>query len=252
VNEAALLAARRDKTQVEMSEFNEATERVIAGPERRSRVISEEERNILAYHEAGHALVGSMLPDFDATYKVTILPRGMALGATMSMPEKDEYYVSRGRILAQKTMALGGRVAEEIFCRDITSGAQMDLEQATKLARYMVTKWGMSEKLGPVDYGEDTEHMTLAKELAGVRPYSEATAVEIDNEVRRIITDCMAEARTLVQEHKTQTEVIAKALLQYETLDAEDVEMIMQGKDLGSRKQIVNHTVDGEHKPPVI
>ena len=249
INEAAIHAAMHNKEAVDMAELEEARDKIRFGREKRSRVMAEEDREITAYHESGHAVLSKVIKGVDPLHKVGIVPRGMALGATMSMPEKDEYHVSKKRILAQITIALGGRVAEEVFCQDITSGAQSDLEHATKLARYMVTKWGMSERLGPVDYSEDAEHMTLAKEIAGARPYSEATAVEIDSEVRSIMTDCLAKARDLVQQHKSQAEAIAKALLQYETLDAEDVEMIMQGKDLSKRKQIVNHTVDGEHKP---
>ena len=249
INEAAINAAMHNLEAVTMDELEEARDKIRFGREKRSRVMSEEDREITAYHESGHAVLSKVLKGVDPLHKVGIVPRGMALGATMSMPEKDEYHVSKNRILAQITMALGGRIAEEMFCHDITSGAQSDLEMATRLARYMVTKWGMSAKLGPVDYGEDAEHMTLAKEISGARPYSEATAVDIDEEIRRIMNECMEHARTQIEQHRTQTEAIAKALLIYETLDSGDVDLIMQGKDLSEKKQMVYNLVDGEHKP---
>jgi cell division protease FtsH len=238
-----------NKEAVTMEELEEARDKIRFGREKRSRVMSEQDREITAYHESGHAVLSKLLKGVDPLHKVGIVPRGMALGATMSIPEKDQYSVSKTSILAQITQLMGGLVAEELFCHDLTSGNQSDLKHATMLARYMVTKWGMSEKLGPIDFSDDNEPTTLAKELSGAKPYSEATAVTIDAEIRRIIGECMERAQTLVNEHKAQTEAIAKALLQYETLDAEDVELIMQGKDLGPRKQMVYNPVDGDHKP---
>jgi len=249
INEAAINAAMHNKEAVTMEELEEARDKIRFGREKRSRVMSEQDREITAYHESGHAVLSKLLKGVDPLHKVGIVPRGMALGATMSIPEKDQYSVSKTSILAQITQLMGGLVAEELFCHDLTSGNQSDLKHATMLARYMVTKWGMSEKLGPIDFSDDNEPTTLAKELSGAKPYSEATAVTIDAEIRRIIGECMERAQTLVNEHKAQTEAIAKALLQYETLDAEDVELIMQGKDLGPRKQMVYNPVDGDHKP---
>ena len=249
INEAAIMGVMRDKDAVTMSELEDARDKIRFGREKRSRVMDEEDRKITAHHESGHAILSRVLEDADPLHKVCIIPRGRSLGATMSLPEKDEYHLPRKRVLAEVAVALGGRVAEEMFCDDITAGAQSDIERATKLVRYMVTKWGMSEQLGPIDYSEDDEHLFLGKELARARNYSESTAVKIDNEVRRIIKECMERARSLIEEHREQTEAIAKALLIYETLDGEDVDLIMQGGDLSEKKQVVSEPVDSEHGP---
>ncbi len=228
VNEAALLAARRDKQEVAMSEFNEATERVIAGPERRSRVISEDERKILAFHEAGHALVGSMIPDFDPTYKVTILPRGMALGYTISLPEDDRYLMSRTEILNRITQALGGRAAEELMLGEITTGAHNDLEKVTELAREMVCKYGMSEDLGPITYGKEQGPIFLGRDLAEDRNYSEEIARQIDKEVRGLVGECYERATGILKENTDTLNLLVEALLEQETLDQEEVASLIE------------------------
>ena len=250
INEAAIMAVMRGREAVMMSELEDARDKIRFGREKRSRVMDERDRRITAFHESGHAILSKILEDVDPLHKVCIIPRGRSLGATMSLPEKDEYHLLKKRVLAEITAALGGRVAEEIFCDDITAGAQQDIERATKLARYMVTKWGMSDALGPIDYSEDGEHLFLGKELARARNYSESTAVKIDNEVQRIVRQCMDRARSLIEEHRSQTESIAEALLLYETLDGDDVDMIMQGKDLSKKKQIVYEPVDSDDKAP--
>jgi cell division protease FtsH len=232
VNEAALLAARRNKKQIDMSEFNEATERVIAGPERRSRVISEVERRVLAFHEAGHALVGSMLTDFDTTYKVTILPRGMALGYTISLPDDDRYLMSRSEILNRMAQALGGRAAEELALGDITTGAHNDLERTTELAREMVCEYGMSEALGPVTYGKKHGPVFLGRDIAEERNYSEEIARRIDEEVRRVIEECYARARDILSEHMDKLTFLVDALLERETLDQEEVAALIATGEL--------------------
>ncbi|MBU0607450.1 MAG: ATP-dependent zinc metalloprotease FtsH [Armatimonadetes bacterium] len=232
VNEAALLAARRNKKIINMPEFDEAIERVVAGPERKSRVIRDTERKVLAYHEAGHALVGSMLPDFDATYKVTILPRGMALGYTISLPEDDRYLMTKSELLNRMTQALGGRSAEELVIGDITTGAANDLERVTKIAREMVTEFGMSEELGPVTYGHKHGPVFLAKEFSEERNYSEDIARRIDAEVRRIVDTCYARSRDIILDHREKLERLAEVLLEQETLDQDEVAAIMAGEEM--------------------
>jgi cell division protease FtsH len=228
VNEAALLAARRDKKRIDMAEFEEAIERVIAGPERRSRVIRDRERQVLAYHEAGHALVGCKLTDFDTTYKVTILPRGMALGYTISLPENDRYLLTRSEILNRMTQALGGRAAEVLVLGDVTSGAANDLERTTEMARQMVTEFGMSESLGPLTYGKRHGPIFLARDLAEERNYSEDIARQIDTEIRRIVDECFERARTILSDHRDRLDVLVEVLLQKESLDQYEVATIVE------------------------
>jgi len=231
VNEAALLAARRDKTRIDMHEFDEAIERVIAGPERRSRVIRDRERNILAYHEAGHALVGCMLPDFDTTYKVTILPRGMALGYTISLPDEDKYLITRKELMARATQALGGRAAEVLVFDDITSGAANDIEKVTEMVRQMVTEFGMSDELGPLTYGKKHGPVFLGRDIAEERNYSEDIARQIDAEIRRIIDDAFARAVDILTENRDKLDALVEVLLEKETLDQEEVaSMIATGR----------------------
>ncbi len=237
VNEAALLAARRGRKIISMSEFDEAIERVIAGPERKSRVIRDAERQVLAYHEAGHALVGSMLPGFDQTYKVTILPRGMSLGYTISLPEDDRYLMSRSELLNRMTQALGGRAAEQLVFGDVTTGASNDLERVTELAREMVCEYGMSEALGPVTYGKKHGPIFLARDLTEERNYSEDVAQQIDTEVRRIIEECFARARAILSEHRDKLDALVEVLLEKETLDQEEVAAIIAGEPLPRAEQ---------------
>jgi cell division protease FtsH len=236
VNEAALLAARRHKRIVSMAEFDEAIERVIAGPERKSRVIRDAERRVLAFHEAGHALVGSMLPNFDATYKVTILPRGMALGYTINLPEDDRYLMTKSELLGRMAQALGGRAAEELVIGDITTGAANDLERVSAIAREMVTEYGMSDELGPVTYGKKHGPVFLARDISEERNYSEDIARRIDDEIRSIIDGCYARARDIIIDQRDKLDRLVEVLLEKETLDQEQVAAIMAGEPLPPEK----------------
>jgi cell division protease FtsH len=235
VNEAALLAARRNKRKITASEMDEAIDRVIAGPQRRSRVLTPRERELAAFHEAGHALLAKVIPGSDPPHKVTILPRGMALGYVMYAPQEDKYTYTRQEILARITATLGGRVAEEIVFNEVTTGAQNDFEQATELARKMVTEYGMSDKLGPLSLGKRHGPVFLGRDLVESRNYSEEIAYEIDKEIRRIIDECYEKARTGVLEHKDALDRIARALLEHESLEAEDLEHLFRGEPLSQR-----------------
>ncbi|MDQ7801933.1 MAG: ATP-dependent zinc metalloprotease FtsH [Armatimonadota bacterium] len=232
VNEAALLAARRNKRRITMAEFDEAIERVIAGPQRRSRVLSQRERELVAFHEAGHALLRKLLPHADPPHKVTIVSRGMALGYVMGMPPEDRYTRTRAELLDEITVAMGGRVAEEIVFGEVTTGAENDFEQATDMARKMVTDFGMSEKLGPMSLGKRHGPVFLGRDLVESRNYSEEVAYEIDKEVRRIIDECYGRARQILEANRDKLEVIARALLDKESLDAEELERLLAGQPL--------------------
>jgi cell division protease FtsH len=220
VNEAAILAARRNKRAISMAEFEEAIERVVAGPERRSRLISEEEKRIIAYHEAGHALVMKMLPNADKVHKISIIARGMALGYTMPLPEEDHVLRSRSKYRDELAGLLGGRVAEELVFGDVTTGAANDLERVTKLARKMVTEFGMSEKLGPLQFGQKDELIFLGREIGEQRNYSEEVAQEIDAEVRRLVEEAYERARTILINYRHKLDEIAQRLMMEETIDA--------------------------------
>ena len=232
MNEAALLAARRNKKRITMAEMEEAIERVIAGPQRKSRILSPKEREIAAYHEGGHALLAKLLPSADPPHKVTILPRGMALGYVISAPPEDKYNYTRSEILDRITVALGGRVAEELVFGEVTTGAQNDFEQATELARKMVTEFGMSEKLGPLSLGKRHGPVFLGRDLVESRNYSEEIAYEIDKEIRRIIDECYERARATLMEHRDQLERLARTLLERESLEAEELERVLAGLPL--------------------
>ena len=227
INEAAILAARRSKKSIGMDEINEAVERVIAGPQRKSRILSEEEKEIVAYHEAGHAVVGHMLPNCDPVTKVTIISRGMALGYTLAMPEEDRNLQSRARFNDELAMALGGKAAEEMVFGDVTTGAANDLERVTKLARSMVTRYGMSDKLGPMVYGQKDELVFLGREIGEQRDYSEAVAQEIDDEVRRIISDAYDSAKEVLTKHRDKLDALAQLLIEVETVSAAEFEAVM-------------------------
>ncbi len=229
VNEAAILAARRGKKATGMAEFEEAIERVIAGPERKSRLISEEEKKIIAYHEAGHALVMKMLPGCDPVRKVSIISRGMALGFTIALPENDHYLQGRNKFRDQLAGMLGGRVAEELVFHDVTTGAANDLERATKLARAMVTQYGMSEKLGPMTFGQKEELIFLGREISEQRDYSEKVAQEIDAEVRRFIDEAHNQAKEILTTHRDTLKAIAERLIEVETVSSEEFEAIVSG-----------------------
>jgi cell division protease FtsH len=235
VNEAAILAARRNKKAIGQSEFEEAIERVIAGPERKSRIISEEEKRIIAYHEAGHAVVMHLIPEADPVHKVSIIARGMAGGYTLSLPEDDRTLYSKGKFLADLAGLLGGRAAEELVFNDITTGASNDLERATKMARSMVTRWGMSQKLGPMVYGQKEELVFLGREISEQRDYSESVAQEIDGEVRRLITESYARARTLLTDYREKLDAIARRLMEVETVDAAEFERLFPAPN-GTKK----------------
>jgi cell division protease FtsH len=226
VNEAAILAARRNKQVIEMPEFQEAIEKIIAGPERKSRVISNEEKQIIAHHEAGHALVMKMLPDSDPVHKVSIVARGMAGGYTMTIPEEDNYLKHRNKFKADLAGLLGGRAAEEIVFQDVTTGASNDLERATKLARAMVTQYGMSEKLGPLTFGEKEELIFLGREISEQRNYSEEVARQIDREVRRLIDEAYHTAKQIIMTNREKLAEIADRLVREETIDSAAFESI--------------------------
>ncbi len=231
MNEAALLAARHDKKFVDMEELEEARDKVRWGRERRSRVLDEKDKKITAYHEAGHALVMSSLEHTEPLHKVTIIPRGVFLGATFSLPEKDKYSESRKQLLDVIAGVMGGRIAEELIFGDCTSGAAGDIRQATHIARKMVTEWGMSDKIGMVNVSDHEEHMFLGRDLFKGREVSEQTAREIDEEVRRIIDQCYARAKDILTQKRDKLVALAEALLEYETLDASELtEIITTGK----------------------
>ncbi|WP_352429308.1 ATP-dependent zinc metalloprotease FtsH [Thermoflexus sp.] len=230
VNEAAILAARKNKKKISMKDFEEAIEKVIAGPERKSRLITDREKRIIAYHEAGHAVVAYYLPNCDPIHKVTIIPRGMAGGYTMALPQEDRTLWTRSKFLDDMAMALGGRAAEEIVFGDITTGAAEDLERVTELARAMVTRYGMSEKLGPMVFGKKEELIFLGKEIAEQRDYSDAVAQEIDAEVRRLVMEAYERAKRILIEHRDKLEAVAQRLIEVETLDAEAFRAIMEGR----------------------
>ncbi|MGD8604150.1 MAG: ATP-dependent zinc metalloprotease FtsH [Anaerolineales bacterium] len=238
VNEAAILAARRNKRIIGQDEFQEAIERVIAGPERKSRLISEEEKAIVAYHEAGHAIVGHVIPEADAVHKVSIISRGMMGGFTMALPEEDRMLISRNKIRADMAFALGGRAAEEIVFNDITSGASNDLERVTKMARNMVTRLGMSDDLGPMVYGQKEELIFLGREISEQRDYSEEIAVKIDQEVRQLVNEAHERAKDILTQYREQLNTIANTLIEVETLDRDEFENLfnepVQPKNAGT------------------
>ncbi|TAM90079.1 ATP-dependent metallopeptidase FtsH/Yme1/Tma family protein [bacterium] len=232
LNEAAILAARENKSVVEMRDCEEAIDRVIAGPERRSRLISQKEKEIVAYHESGHAIVGAMLPNANPVHKVTIISRGMALGLTMQLPVEDRYLMSRAEILDQITGLLGGRVSEELQFKEVTTGASNDFEKATQLARSMVTQYGMSRELGPIQYGHNHQQVFLGRDIADERNYSEEIASKIDSEVRSIIDECYNTAKQILQENWEKLERLVAALLEKETVEADEVLAIAKGEAL--------------------
>jgi cell division protease FtsH len=227
INESAILAARRNKKYIEMSEFQEAIERVIAGPERKSRLIREEEKEIIAYHEAGHAVVQNTLTHCDPVRKITIVSRGMSLGYTMSLPQDDHLLQSKSKFRDELAGLLGGRVAEELMFGDVTTGASNDLERATELARKMVTRYGMSEALGAMTFGQKEELIFLGREISEQRDYSEATAQQIDNEVRGFIEEAHDRAEQVLTEHRDKLVAVATRLIEVETLDAEEFQAVM-------------------------
>lgn len=228
VNEAALLAARKSKSKVEMSDFESAKDKVLMGVERKSMIISETEKKNTAYHEAGHTLVAKLTPGTDPIHKVSIIPRGMALGVTQQLPIDDRYTYSKEYLMKALTVLLGGRAAEEIALSNMTTGAGNDLERATELARKMVTEWGMSEKLGPLTFGKKDEHIFLGKEIARHKDYSERTATDIDEEIKKIVLDAYNTSKKLVTENLDLLEALAKSLLEKETMDGDEIESLIR------------------------
>jgi len=231
VNEAALLAARRNRTKITMADMEDAVDRVMAGPERRSRVISDHERKILAHHEVGHALLAELLPHADPLHKISIIPRGMALGYTQMIPVEDRFMMGKEELLDQISALLGGRAAEEIFFTDITTGAANDLERATELARRMVMEFGMSEGLGPVALGKRGMPF-LGRDLIEERNFSESVASKIDEEVRKVLDSCYEKARTVLQANRDSVGRVAEVLLERETLDRDEVAALLRGETL--------------------
>ena len=235
VNEAALLASRRNKKDIEMEEFEAAIDRVIAGPERKSRLISDKEKEIVAYHESGHALVAKMLPNCDPVHKVSIIPRGnAALGYTLQLPTQDRYLISKLELMDRLSVLLGGRVAEDMIFQDITTGAQNDLERATKIARQMVTEYGMSDTLGPITLGRKEHQIFLGRDISQERDYSEEIANKIDKEVRKIIESAYTKAKEILSKNKRKLKKVARNLIERETLEGKELDMLLNGAKLAS------------------
>ena len=232
VNEAALLAARRNSTAVSMPDMEEAKDKVMMGPERKSTIISDEEKKVTAYHESGHVLVARMVPEADPVHKVTIIPRGRALGVTTYLPIDEKHTYSREYLNAMITYALGGRAAEKIIFKKFTTGAGNDIEKATTIARKMVCEWGMSDKLGPLTWGENEQEIFLGREITKHRNYSEKTAIEIDEEIKSLVLKCMTRAEEIINEHRDALDRLASALLEREILDADEIEKCIKGEEL--------------------
>lgn len=239
VNEAALLTARRDKKVINMPEMEEAAERVIMGPERKSRVISDKEKRLTAYHEGGHTVVGMLLEHTDPVHKVTIIPRGRAGGYTLSLPKEDKYYATRSEMLDELKVLLGGRVAEALVLKEISSGASNDLQRATALARQMICEYGMSENIGPVTFGHRQDQVFLGRDIARDKDYSEEVAAEIDKEVRSFMEDAYAATEKLLNENLDTLHVIAQALIERETLDENEInELVEYGHILTAEEKL--------------
>jgi len=260
VNEAALNAARQNRKTVTMYDFELAKDKVLMGAERKSMILSEEEKRMTAYHEAGHALVAAMMKHSDPLHKVTIIPRGMALGVTMQLPIDDKHTYSREYLETRIAIMMGGRVAEELFLEQMTTGAGNDIEQASDLARKMVCEWGMSD-LGPITFGKKEEQIFLGREIAQHRDFSEATAVKIDQEVRRLVDQGYSAARAILENNREKLEMLAQALLEREVLDANEIKMVIEGKDLPTKptapapsdeatQQVLKPT--GERQPGIV
>ncbi len=238
VNEAALFAARGNKRLVDMEDFEKAKDKIMMGAERRSMVMNEEERRNTAYHEAGHAVVAKLMPKSDPVHKVTIIPRGRALGVTMQLPEEDRYAYDRVYLMSRIAVLFGGRIAEELFMNQMTTGASNDFERATQMARDMVTRYGMSDALGPMVYGENEGEVFLGRSVTTHKNLSEATMEKVDAEIRRIIDEQYALARRLLEESRDKVEAMAEALLELETIDSDQIDDIMAGKPPRPPKQV--------------
>jgi cell division protease FtsH len=227
INEAALLAARWGKKAISGREIEEAIDRVMAGPERKTRVMSDREKRVIAYHEAGHALAAFVLPNTDPVHKISVISRGRALGYTLTLPEQDKFLMTREELSDELAMLLGGRVAEELIVGDITTGASNDIERATKVARSMVTEYGMSDIIGPLTLGQKQHEVFLGRDFQSQPDYSDSVAFEIDNEVRRLIDQAHDEALEILQEHRDKLDLLAATLIEKETIDREEVERLL-------------------------
>jgi cell division protease FtsH len=232
VNEAALMAARNNQKHVSMHDFESSKDKVMMGAERRSLIITDEEKKVTAFHEAGHALLAALVPHSDPLHKVTIIPRGLALGLTQQLPSEERHNWSKEQLEARIAVCMGGRIAEEATFGQITTGAQNDIEQATEMARKMVCEWGMSDALGPLAYGKKEEAIFLGKEFNRHQDYSEATALKIDAEIKRIVTEQYERAAALLTEKRSVLERIAEALLEHEVLDAPQLKQLIAGEPL--------------------
>ena len=252
VNEAALLAARRNKKEINMDEMEDAVERVIAGPEKKSRVISDYERKLVAYHEAGHAVIAYLLPTTDPLHKVSIIPRGRAGGYTLLLPKEDRNYVTKSQMQDQVVMLLGGRMAEALVLKEVSTGAQNDLERATEIVRRMITQYGMSEELGPLTFGRRQEQVFLGRDISQERNYSEAIAYSIDKEARRMIDEAYSKARTMLENNMDRLHAVAKALMDKETLEAEEFAQLMKSFDNPDKPEPPGNNIPGGEILPVI
>jgi cell division protease FtsH len=235
VNEAALLAARRNQKFVTMADFESSKDKVLMGAERKSMIITDEEKRLTAFHEAGHALVAALLPHTDPLHKVTIIPRGMALGLTQQLPTEEKHNYTKEQLQSRIAVCMGGRIAEDMVFSEISTGAQNDIEQATEMARKMVCEWGMSETLGPLTYGKKEEQIFLGKEFNRHQDYSEATALKIDAEIKRIVTEQYERAQRTLTDNRAILDRVAEALLEHEVLDAEQLKALVEGRPIEVR-----------------
>ncbi|MHB8756876.1 MAG: ATP-dependent metallopeptidase FtsH/Yme1/Tma family protein, partial [Bacillota bacterium] len=235
-NEAALLSARRRKKRISMDELEEGINRVMAGPEKKSRIMSDKEKRIVAFHEAAHALVGKLLPNADPVHKASIIPRGGALGYVLQLPVEDRYLITKSEIIDRITMALAGRASEEMIFNEMSSGAENDLETSTKLIRKMIMEFGMSQQLGPLTFGNKQDLVFLGRDIARDRNYSEEVAAEIDKEVHATVTNCYRRAVTLLTENRPKLDKIAGALLERETLEAAEIDSLLAGEELPPKR----------------
>jgi cell division protease FtsH len=250
VNEAALFAARRNGRLVEMNDFEKAKDKIIMGAERRSMIMPEEERKNTAYHESGHALVARVLPKTDPVHKVTIIPRGRALGVTMQLPENDRYSMDKERLLNTIAVLFGGRIAEEVFMHQMTTGASNDFERATMIARDIVTRYGMTDSLGPVVYAENEGEVFLGRSVTKTTHVSESTMQKVDSEIRAIIDQQYGIAREIIENNRDKMEAMAKALLEWETIDADQINDIMDGKPPRPPKELPPSSDTNDSTPP--
>ncbi len=249
VNEGALLSARHGKKKMDMEELEEAIDRVVAGPERRTRIISDKEKAVIAYHESGHALVAHTLPNADPVHKISIIPRGRALGYTLTLPIEDKYLITRSELIDELAMLLGGRVAEEMVFGEITTGDQNDIERATKVARQMVCEFGMSEKLGPLTLGQKTGEVFLGRDFTTQPDYSDQIAFEIDQEIRRLVEEAYEDSRRILTENRAKLDNIAQTLIESETLEKEALLAILEGRPVESPEPVAEKPAKVPEKP---